>query len=43
MIFLWFLHDFLMGSKGFGKVPASKWCKMQQTHMLKPEIIKKKT
>ena len=19
-----------MGSKGFGKVPASKWCKMQQ-------------
>ena len=25
-----FLNDFLMGSKGFGKVPASKWCKMQQ-------------
>ena len=39
MIFLWFFfmfffydffNDFLMGSKGFGKVPASKWCKMQQ-------------
>ena len=25
-----FFFDFLMGSKGFGKVPASKWCKMQQ-------------
>ena len=25
-----FFNDFLMGSKGFGKVPASKWCKMQQ-------------
>ena len=25
-----FLNDFLMGSKGVGKVPASKWCKMQQ-------------
>ena len=35
MIFLkmFFLNDFfyfLMGSEGFGKVPASKWCKMQQ-------------
>ena len=23
-------YDFLMASKGFGKVQASKWCKMQQ-------------
>ena len=30
MFFYVFLNDFLMGSKGFGKVPASKWCKMQQ-------------
>ena len=28
--FMFFFNDFLMGSKGFGKVPASKWCKMQQ-------------
>ena len=28
-----FLNDFLMGSKGFGKVPASKWCKMQQNQL----------
>ena len=25
-----FFKDLLMGSEGFGKVPASKWCKMQQ-------------
>ena len=25
-----FFNFFLMGSEGFGKVPASKWCKMQQ-------------
>ena len=30
MFFLRFFYDFFMGSKGFGKVPASKWCKMQQ-------------
>ena len=30
MIFLYCFNDFLMGSEGFGKVPASKWCKMQQ-------------
>ena len=30
MIFYDFFNDFLIGSKGFGKVPASKWCKMQQ-------------
>ena len=30
MIFLYCFNAFLMGSEGFGKVPASKWCKMQQ-------------
>ena len=40
-VFMIFEMIFWWVPRVFGKVPASKCCKMQQTHMLKPEIIKK--